>query len=102
MLCIEELLTLEAFQQLPKEQLDWACDHATEVKLPAGATLSKEGDDPSGFYILLKGQISLTRLSEGVEMPIGQHTAPAFFGEIPVLTEAPVPVSVYTDRKSVG
>ncbi|MEL6397458.1 MAG: ATP-binding protein [Cyanobacteria bacterium J06607_6] len=96
MLCIEELLTLEAFQQLPKEQLDWACDRATEVKLPAGATLTKEGDDPSGFFILLKGQISLTRLSEGVEMPIGQHTAPAFFGEIPVLTEAPVPVSVYT------
>ena len=96
MLCIEELLTLEAFQQLPKEQLDWACDRATELSLPAGATLSKEGDDPSGFFILLKGQVSLTRLSEGVEMPIGQSTAPAFFGEIPVLTEAPVPVSVYT------
>ena len=49
MLCIEELLTLEAFQQLPKEQLDWACDRATEVKLPAGATVVKKGMSPMAF-----------------------------------------------------
>lgn len=95
MLCIDELLTLEPFQQLPKEKLDWACDRATELTLPVGTPLMKEGDDPNGFFILVKGKLSLTRLSEGIEMPIGQHQAPSFLGEIPVLTDAPVPVSVY-------
>lgn len=96
MLCIDELLALEAFQGLSPAQLDWACDRTTELTPPAGVALVKEGADPNGFFILLKGKVSLTRLSEGIEMPIGQHEAPAFFGEIPVLTDAPVPVSIYT------
>ena len=95
MLCIEELLTLEPFQQLPRERLEWACDRAHEISLPADATLIKEGDPPNGFFILVKGRVNITRISGGVEMPIVQHEAPAFFGEIPVLTDGPVPVSIY-------
>jgi signal transduction histidine kinase len=38
--------------------------------------------------------MSITRLSEGVEMPVGQHSAPAFFGEIQVLTDQPIPVTL--------
>ncbi|MBE9098752.1 ATP-binding protein [Vacuolonema iberomarrocanum] len=96
MLCIDEILTLEPFQQLPKEQLEWACDRAKELTLPAGTQLIEEGSDPNGFFILLKGRVSITRRSDGVEMPIGQHDAPAFFGEIPVLTDGPVLVSMHT------
>ncbi|MEM0979418.1 MAG: ATP-binding protein [Cyanobacteria bacterium P01_H01_bin.58] len=96
MLCIEELLTLEPFQQLSPEKLEWACDRAKELQVPAGTLLVEEGGDPNGFFILLKGKVSITRLSEGVEMPIGQQNAPGFFGEIPVLTEGPVLVSTRT------
>ena len=96
MLCIDELLTLEPFQQLPREQLEWACDRATELHFPKGTLVMEEGATPQGFFILTKGRISLTRQSEGVEMPIGNESAPAFFGEIPVLTEDPVPVTVRT------
>lgn len=96
MLCIDELLTLEPFQQLPKEKLDWTCDRAKELSLPADTPVVKEGAEPNGFFILVQGKVGVTRLSEGIEMPIGQHEAPAFFGEIPVLTDGPVPVSMYT------
>ncbi len=96
MLCLDELLKLEPFQQLPREKLEWACDRAQELQLPPGSTIVEEGDDPNGFFILVKGRVMLTRLSEGVEMPIGQEEAPAFFGEIPVLTENPVLVSMRT------
>lgn len=96
MLCIEELLTLEPFQQLPKERLEWACNRANELFLPPGTSIVEEGAHPDGFYILIKGRVTITRLSEGVDMPIGQHDAPSFFGEIPVLTEAPVLVSMRT------
>ena len=94
MLCIEDLLTLEPFQQLPQAQLEWACDRAEEVHFPAGSRIVEEGANPNGFFILLGGRVSITRLSKGVEMPIGNEEAPSFFGEIPVLTDDPVPVSL--------
>ncbi|MEM8546472.1 MAG: cyclic nucleotide-binding domain-containing protein, partial [Cyanobacteria bacterium P01_H01_bin.119] len=96
MLCADQLLTLEPFQQLPKKQLQWACDRAQALTPPAGTVLIQEGGDPNGFFILLKGRVSITHLSEGVDMPIGQHEAPSFFGEIPVLTDGPVEVTMRT------
>ncbi|MHC5937534.1 ATP-binding protein [Nostoc sp.] len=94
MLCIEELINLDPFQQLPKEQLEWVCDRAQRVELPASEVLAHEGDPGHGLFILVKGKINLTRRSQGVEIPIGQHQAPSFFGEIPVLTDEPVPVTM--------
>ncbi|MGF1482540.1 MAG: ATP-binding protein [Cyanophyceae cyanobacterium] len=96
MLCIDELLALEPFQHLPQDKLEWVCDRAQELQLPRGTILMEEGGNPNGLFILLQGRVSITRLSEGVEMPIGQHQAPAFFGEIPVLTDDPVLVSMRT------
>jgi hypothetical protein len=56
--------------------------------------LVKEGEPPKGFFILTEGRLGLTRLSEGVDMPIGSSEAPGFIGEIQVLTEEQVPVTV--------
>ncbi|MBD1909450.1 ATP-binding protein [Leptolyngbya sp. FACHB-8] len=95
-LCIDDVLTLEPFQQLPREQLEWACDRATKLDLPPKTLLVKEGTPSDGFYILVCGRINITRLSEGIEMPVGQHEAPAFFGEITILTEETVPVTMRT------
>ncbi|WDD36846.1 cyclic nucleotide-binding domain-containing protein (plasmid) [Nostoc sp. UHCC 0926] len=94
MLCIEELINLDPFQQLLKEQLEWVCDRAQTVELCAGNVLVHEGDPAHGLFILIKGKINLTRRSQGVEIPIGQHEAPSFFGEIPVFTDEPVPVTM--------
>ncbi|MBE8964941.1 cyclic nucleotide-binding domain-containing protein [Nostocales cyanobacterium LEGE 12452] len=94
MLCVEELINLDPFQQLPKERLQWVCDRAQTVELSAGEVLSHEGDPVCRLFILVKGKINITRRSEGVEIPIGQHEAPSFFGEIPVLTDEPAPVTM--------
>jgi signal transduction histidine kinase len=94
MLCAEELLKLELFQKLPSDRLEWVCDRATKIELVKREVLVKEGDAHKGFLILTLGSIGLTRFSEGVEMPIGQHHAPSFFGEIPIMTEDPVPVTL--------
>lgn len=94
MLCVDELLTLELFQQLSQEQIHWVCDRAQEMELASGEVFVKQGDPPRGFYVMLSGRVSITRISEGIEMPIGQHQAPAFFGEIQVLTDEPVPVTL--------
>jgi signal transduction histidine kinase len=94
MLCVEDLSKLELFQKTPIERLHWLCDRAQSIHLSAGERLVEEGDPPRGFFILTVGQIAVTRTSEGAEMPLGQHKAPAFFGEVPLLTDEPVVVSL--------
>ena len=100
MLCIDDLLKLELFQVLPIERLEWVCDRVTPLDLSPGETLAQEGDPPKSFTILIQGKVGLTRLTDGLEMPIGQHEAPAFFGEIPVLTGEPVSVTVRAQTHS--
>lgn len=96
MLCVDDLLTLDAFRQLPQARLEWVCDRVKPIHLLQGEILFPEGDNRStrGVFILAKGRMSITRLQDGVEMPIGQHDAPNFFGEIPVLTEEPALVTM--------
>jgi signal transduction histidine kinase len=99
MLCLEDLVNLDPFQQLSKERLEWICDRAQIFELRAGEVLVHEGDLVDSLFILVKGKINLTRRSEGIEIPIGQHQAPSFFGEIFILTDDPVHVTVraFTD-----
>jgi signal transduction histidine kinase len=93
-LCIEDLKQLEPFRYLPQARLEWVCDRTTTHHIEANELLLQEGDPNQGVYILARGEIVVTRHSEGAEMPLGRHIAPAFFGEIQVLTDNPVPVNL--------
>ncbi|MBW4518304.1 MAG: cyclic nucleotide-binding domain-containing protein [Scytolyngbya sp. HA4215-MV1] len=93
-LCIKDLLMLEPFQHLPQARLEWVCDRAQRVMLPTGAVLVQEGEPHRGLFILAQGQMVITRRSEGVEIPLGRHDAPAFFGEIQVMTDQPMSVTL--------
>ena len=93
-LCTEELRTLELFKILPQSRLEWVCDRVSQVKISKGEILVSEGDAERGLFILISGKIGITRYSEGVEMPLGQHIAPEFVGEIPILTDEPILVNL--------
>ena len=93
-LCIEELKGLEPFDKLPRTRLEWVCSRVQQIKLSPGDVLVHEGDAPRGLLILIAGKMSVFRRSEGSEVPVGQHDAPSFFGEIPVLTDEPVMVTI--------
>lgn len=95
-LCVNHLLTLELFQSLPQQRLEWVCDRVQEINLAADQVLVREGEIGIGFLLLFSGRIGITRHQEGVEIPVGQHEAPAFFGEIQVLTDELVPVTLRT------
>ena len=94
MLCSQDLLSLELFQHLPSTRIEWICDRADLIELTKGDILVSEGDPPRGFFVILAGSIGISRISNGVAMPVGQHDAPAFVGEIPVLTDRPIPVTL--------
>ena len=97
MLCSASLSQMDAFRHLPQERLDWVCDRATPHHLAAGEVLVREGEQPKGFFIQVQGQMTVSRLSNGVDMPIGRHQSPSFFGEIQVLTDDLVPVTLTAD-----
>jgi signal transduction histidine kinase len=93
-LCLEDLLRLDPFRLLPQKRLEWICHRAQAIGLDNGEVLVQEGDLARGFFILSSGQMTITRRSGGAEIPIGQHEAPAFFGEVPVLADEPALVSM--------
>ncbi|MGF1571236.1 MAG: ATP-binding protein [Nodosilinea sp.] len=93
-LCIEDLLALDPFKRLPRERLEWLCDRATSLQLAPSDGLVKEGDLANQVYVLVTGRVGISRHSDGLEMTIGQHDGPGFFGEIPVLTDEPAMVTM--------
>ena len=97
MLCSKTLSQMKPFNQLPDSRLEWVCDRAEKTQLSPGEVLVKEGDKPLGFFIQTQGQISVSRMSNGVDMPVGRHESPSFFGEIQALTEDLVPVTLTAD-----
>ncbi|MEO0374913.1 MAG: ATP-binding protein [Cyanobacteria bacterium P01_A01_bin.17] len=97
MLCSTALLQMEPFQALPPERLDWICDRTQHIHLTAGEVLVREDQPAKGFFIQLSGQITVSRRSNGTDMPVGRHQSPSFFGEIQVLTEDVVPVTLTAD-----
>ncbi|MEL6262551.1 MAG: ATP-binding protein [Cyanobacteria bacterium J06626_6] len=97
MLCVETLSQMKPFDVLPESRLQWICDRAEHIRLSAGEVLVKEGDVSKGFFIQPNGRITVSRLSHGVDMPVGRHEAASFFGEIQALTEDRVPVTLTAD-----
>ncbi|MDY6782512.1 MAG: ATP-binding protein [Cyanobacteriota bacterium] len=100
MLCSESLLQMNPFHALPPERLQWICDRAEHIHLSPGEVLVREGEPVKGFFIQLSGQISVTRQTNGIDMPVGRHDSPSFFGEIQVLTEDLVPVTLTADTNT--
>ncbi|MGF1525151.1 MAG: sensor histidine kinase [Leptolyngbyaceae cyanobacterium] len=96
-LCTDSLLQMKPFQTLPPDRLDWICDRAEHIRLAPGEVLVREGDPSKGFFIQISGQITVTRRSHGADIPVGRHESPSFFGEIQVLTQDPVPVTLTAD-----
>lgn len=100
MLCSQSLSQLKAFRSLPSERLTWICDRAEYLQLVPGEVLVREGEPSHGFFIQLSGQTTVSRQSNGVDMPIGRHESPSFFGEIQCLSGDPVPVTLTADCKT--
>ncbi|BAU14099.1 cyclic nucleotide modulated signal transduction histidine kinase [Leptolyngbya sp. NIES-3755] len=93
-LCIKDLQALELFQTLPESRLKWICDRAEELHLDPGEVLIHEGEAGKGYFVLSAGRLAIFRSTEGIEMPLGQHDAPISFGEVPILTDEPVLVTI--------
>src|SRR5688500_17243240 len=66
-------------------QLHKACSLMTEVRLPAGRVLCNEGDDALEVFLIVKGEVAVSRDS----VSLGTVTAGGIIGELAVLDGEP-------------
>jgi signal transduction histidine kinase len=86
---LDVLRHVPLFTQLSDEQLQWIIDHSAEIYLNTGDMLFTEGSPATSFYVLLEGEVQITKLLGGLETVLTTHQAGAFTGEIPLLTGTP-------------
>jgi signal transduction histidine kinase len=64
----DELRELFLFENLTPEQLDWVVSNGDVVEFPAGSDVTVEGQPAECFYVLLSGQMTMSRLVGGTEV----------------------------------
>ncbi len=94
MIPLDRLRAMPLFADLSEDCMRWVCSQLVEVRLAPGEALVQEGDSARGFFILVEGEMSAFKRTDGALLPAGHHAAPAFFGEIPLLAQIAVPVTL--------
>ena len=61
----------------------------TEIRLKAGDTLISDGDPADVFYVMLEGELRVTKYFGGQEIFLGEVIPGEFFAEIEILLDIP-------------
>jgi signal transduction histidine kinase len=75
----EELRSLFLFEKLTDEQLEWLSAHGTIKEFPADAVVCAQGDPGEYFYVLLAGEIRLTKTIHGQEVETARGDRPGVY-----------------------
>ncbi|MFD9162921.1 ATP-binding protein [Streptomyces sp. NPDC059558] len=95
---------LEIFARITEEQLDWLVSVSQTRVLADGDVLFRDGEEATGFHILLSGGLVVTKVVDGREEVLTRHSteeesaaaedhdgkpsaAHRFTGELPLLTD---------------
>ncbi|MFD0688708.1 ATP-binding protein [Actinomadura fibrosa] len=98
---VRELREVELFAHLPAGQLDWIAEVAEVRELADGTVLIEDGAVTTHLYVLLAGELAVTKRIDGHEVVFTRHTVPApaepeggkpaaahqFTGELQLLTD---------------
>ncbi|MDP9313452.1 MAG: ATP-binding protein [Chloroflexota bacterium] len=83
---IDTLRQLPHFSSLGDDVLEWLVAHSCEVRLNADEVLFAEGDPGLFFYVLLEGQLRITKRIGAEDTILATHQPGNFTGEVPLLT----------------
>ena len=84
------LRSLELFRPLTERRLERVAEALIRLAFPDGAVIVEEGDDPEYFYIVVDGQVEVTRHGRW----IATHGAGGHFCEAALLRGVPDDVAV--------
>jgi CRP/FNR family transcriptional regulator, cyclic AMP receptor protein len=89
---IELLRKVWLFERCTNKELDALASLATPVDLPAGKTLTTQGEAGQEFFVIVSGKVEATRDN----VPIGTLGPGTFFGEMSLLEHLPRVATVTT------
>ena len=76
------------FAQLNESQRE-CLSMGTEVRVARGETVLREGDPSNFFYVMLEGELRVTKFFGEQEIFLATRVPGEFFGEIPILLDVP-------------
>jgi signal transduction histidine kinase len=99
----EELLRLRVFGDAPASELACLIGGATEIAYDEGAMIADEREPLHVFMVLLEGRARVSR-KDGRGQYFFNKTiaAPAFMGEVPIMSNAPLLATVKTESHVRG
>lgn len=81
---------VDLFKTLTDEEMNLAAEGLTFAPFAAGDTITRQGAEAHWLYLLVSGEAEVfVEHDRGERSPIGTLTAPAFFGEMSLMTGAP-------------
>jgi alkyl hydroperoxide reductase subunit AhpC len=78
----------KVFPDLAEPALESLAEHAERLWYSNGVSIVAEGEDANRFYVIVKGEVAVTRRTpEGEEIDLGTLSPGQFFGEVGILAE---------------
>jgi alkyl hydroperoxide reductase subunit AhpC len=78
----------KVFSDLAGPELDSLAERAEKVSVAAGDTIVAEGESADRFYVIVRGEVAVSRRSsEGEEIELATLGPGQFFGEVGILAE---------------
>jgi len=91
---IEQLASIPLFQGLPQDQLEDLVMIVADQSFRRGQIIFSEGDEGTGFYVVISGRVSIFKVSpEGKEQILHIFGPGEPFGEVPVFAGEHFPAS---------
>ncbi|HET9259532.1 MAG TPA: ATP-binding protein [Acidimicrobiia bacterium] len=85
----EILRGLPYFSDLPQALLERVCDASEQIELDEGTVIIREGTDSEEMYVVVEGQLAVTKRSGDKEVELGRIGPGDVVGEIALLDQAP-------------
>jgi signal transduction histidine kinase len=85
----EFLRPLPLFAELAEEDLDRLCRMARRVRVEEGALVMEEGSPGDGLYIVVEGQLEVTKNDGHGQVVLASRGPGEFLGEMSLLEQAP-------------
>ena len=86
---MEAIKRFPLFEGLPEDELSWLLAHSYTENLAAGESFFKENGPAERFYIVLEGELQVTRNIDGQEMVLGTNPPGIMGGELSLLYGTP-------------
>jgi signal transduction histidine kinase len=82
----DPIYDIPLFQGVSDDEFDWLCEHSTREIFERGDCFVRQGEVGTRFYVVLEGEMQVTRTINGAETVLGTTPRGIMGGELPLLS----------------